>query len=375
MDRTYSHLIYLCGCGVNGIKPDEQKVREMDLESLYKTARFHSLTAITAIALESAGVQDREFRQAKEKAIRKNMLLDLEREKLCGYLEENKIWYMPLKGSILKDFYPKYGMRQMADNDILFDSHYRKTVKEYFESNHYEVVSYDKSNHDVYEKPPILNFEMHTSLFCEAHDEKWQAYYEDIKTRLEKDDDNSYGYHFSDEDFYIYITTHEYKHYSGNGTGLRSLLDCYVYLQKKSASLDWHYIEAECEKLGISGFEKQRRGLAVKTFAVSANSEISETDRRMLAYYFSSGTYGTLEHAVKVRRKKYADKTGKTSRLSYIMYRLFPNKEWYEACYPFYNRHPYFKPFFVIYRLFRRVFFGKKAILSELRVVRKSKQP
>lgn len=372
MNRTFYDLIYLCGCGANGIKPDEEKVREMDLQQLYKMAKFHSLTAITAMALESAGVRDREFCQAKEKAIRKNMLLDHEREKLCGYLEENGIWYMPLKGSILKDFYPQFGMRQMADNDILFDSRYRKTVKEYFQSNHYAVISYDKGIQDVYEKPPILNFEMHTSLFGKPHDEKWQAYYKNIKAKLKKDDDNSWGYHFSDEDFYIYITTHTYKHFSGSGTGLRSLLDCYVYLQSKSASLDWTYIETECEKLGISDFEKQSRELAFKTFAAPANEPLSEMDGQMLEHYLRSGTYGTLENSVKVKRRKYADKTGQTSKLSYMINRLFPDREWYEVNRPFYNRHPYFKPFFVLYRLFSAVFFKGKAIASELKAIRKS---
>lgn len=78
-----------------------------------------------------------------------------------------------------------------------------------------------------------------------------------------------------------------------------------------SGSLDWNYIETECEKLGIADFEKQSRELALKTFAASPNTEISEMDKRMLEYYLTSDTYGTLENAVRVRRKKYADKTGK----------------------------------------------------------------
>ena len=30
------------------------------------------------------------------------------------------IWYAPLKGILLQALYPKYGMRQMSDNDILY---------------------------------------------------------------------------------------------------------------------------------------------------------------------------------------------------------------------------------------------------------------
>jgi len=371
MNKTIDDLLYLCGCAVNGIEPDEERVRAMDLEQLYKTAKFHTLTAITAFALESVGVKDRMFSQAKEKAIRKNMSLDSERQKLCAYLEENRIWYMPLKGSILKELYPKYGMRQMADNDILFDEQCRRNVREYFESNGYKVESYAKSNHDIYTKLPVLNFEMHTSLFG-GKDEKWQNYYQNIKAKLVKNRDSSYGYHFSDEDFYIYMTVHEYKHYSNGGTGLRSFLDRYVYLHQKGELLDFAYIEAECEKLGITDFEKQSRALAQAVFSASEGMTLPEEDERMLARYSDSGTYGTLENALISRRKKYAERTGKTSKLSYAVNRLFPDKEWYGSFKPFYNSHPYLKPFYVVYRLFSRALFSWKHILSELKILRKS---
>ena len=67
MNKSFYDLIYLCGCAANGIKPDAEKVRKMDLEQLYKTAEFHSLTAITAFALESAGMKNKAFSQAKER--------------------------------------------------------------------------------------------------------------------------------------------------------------------------------------------------------------------------------------------------------------------------------------------------------------------
>ena len=44
-------------------------------------------------------------------------------------------------------------------------------------------------------------------------------YYQDVKSHLILDEGSRYGYHFSDEDFYLYMLAHEYKHFSGSGTG------------------------------------------------------------------------------------------------------------------------------------------------------------
>ena len=53
--------------------------------------------------------------------------------------------------------------------------------------------------------------------------------------------------------------THTFKHFEGGGTGIRSLLDQYVYLNKLEEALDFRYIEKQCEILGIADFEKENR--------------------------------------------------------------------------------------------------------------------
>ncbi|MGN0631114.1 MAG: nucleotidyltransferase family protein, partial [Ruminococcus sp.] len=269
------------------------------------------------------------------------------------------------KGCILKEMYPDFSMRQMADNDILFDVKYQSEIKKYFEDNGYSVISYNKGNHDVYEKPPVLNFEMHTSLFGQIHNLEWKEYYEDIKERLVKDSDNNYGYHFSDEDFYIYIITHECKHYTGSGTGLRSLLDHYVYLQSKQDSMDWEYISAECQKLGIYDFEQQSRKLSQKVFADSVN-ELSDEDKLMLEHYLKSGTYGTLEQYTQQKIENFQKQTGSTSQLKYIWHRIFPPMYIYEAFFPFFYRHKILLPVGWVYRLIRGVTARRKKVKSEL---------
>ena len=371
MNQAFYDLIYLCKCAVNGTNPSKSRLDQMNMEQLYTAAKFHTLTGITAYALESAGIQEDKFRTAKEKASRKNILLDIERKKLSSFCENNGIWYMPLKGPILKEMYPDFSMRQMADNDILFDVKYQSEIKKYFEDNGYSVISYNKGNHDVYEKHPVLNFEMHTSLFGEAHNQEWKEYYKDIKEILVKDSDNNYGYHFSDEDFYIYIITHECKHYTGSGTGLRSLLDHYVYLQVKQDSMDWAYISDECEKLGISEFEEKSRNLSQRVFRESS-AELSDEDKLMLEYYLKSGTYGTIEQYTKQKIEKFQKQTGSTSRCKYIWQRIFPPMEIYEASFPFFYRHKILLPVVWAYRLIRGVTAGRKCVKNELKCLYRS---
>ena len=370
MSKEYYDLAYLCKCAVNSTIPSKSRLEKMDMEQVYNAAKRHSLTGIAAYSLESAGVQNELFRTAKAKSARKNILLDFERKKLFSFCEKKGIWYMPLKGCILKDMYPDFSMRQMADNDILFDPEHRAEIKEYFKADGYRVVKYNQSNHDIYEKPPILNFEMHTSLFGASHNQKWTKYYKGIKDKLIKDSDNNYGYHFSDEDFYIYIVAHEYKHYINGGTGIRSLLDRYIYLKAKQETMNWSYISDECRTLEIADFEQQSRELSQKVFG-NRETELSDEEKTIFEYYLKSGTYGNLDQNIKHKMDELCKEKGSGSKigakLKYIRYRVFPPIEVYEECCPTLCRHKLLLPAAWAYRFVRGMITKRKKVHNELR--------
>ena len=90
-------MIYLTACAVNGKVPDENRIQALDLPSLFRVCQEHILTACVAYALESAGIRDHDFSQAKEKSIRKNILFDAERKKILAELERKNLVYA-LKG-------------------------------------------------------------------------------------------------------------------------------------------------------------------------------------------------------------------------------------------------------------------------------------
>lgn len=382
--RTGYELIYLTACALHGAAPDEAVTAGMELSRGYRLACAHALGAVFCMALEETAAYERaepelqrQMQDAKNKAIRKNMLLDAEREQLFAWMDAEEIWHMPLKGVLLKELYPRVGMRQMSDNDILFDAAAQYRVRDHMKARGYTAVSVGKGNHDVYKKPPVYNFEMHTALFGAAHDPLWQNYYADVKERLLRDSEASFGYHFREEDFYLYFMAHACKHYSTGGTGLRTLTDTYVYIRSK-ANLDRNYIAAEAKKLGISDFEEAVRKLAEKLFrapVLLSEAELTKEEREMLSYFLYSGTYGTTENRVKNKLEQLqrdgAPITKKTKR-KYLLRRIFPDMEWYKSYAPFCYRHRWAIPFFWVWRLMRGALVKRKRIAGELEAVKKT---
>lgn len=363
MEKTSEFLIYLMACSLQGTKPEETLLANIDMEALLRLAKAHSVSAMVCMALEqtdafqhAAETTRLKWLDAKNKAVRKNMLLDAERHQLEKEFAEHGIWYMPLKGSILKDWYPKFGMREMADNDILFDPAGRKQVREIFQNRSYKTVSFRKGNHDVYEKAPIYNFEMHVSLFNGTYKELTEQY-ENVKERLLPVDGTAYQFAFTPEDFYVFVLAHAHKHYSHSGTGIRTLADIYIVNQKLGGTMNWEYVDSELRGLGIFSYERESRELAQKLFGIAelpTKANLSEAEQQMLAYYLGASTYGTIENRTLNQMQKLQPDGGAITahtKRKYLLSRIFPGREWCKACAPTVYKYPVLLPFFWVWRL------------------------
>ena len=198
-------VIYLITCAVKDIVPDRARIDSMDLAKVYEVAVDHKLASAAGMALEKAGVRDERFVKAVALAQRNIALLDAERAVVLEKMEETGIWYMPLKGSVLKNLYPRYGMREMADNDILFDKERGDDLRQIMVGRGFTVENYDNGPHDIYLKKPVYNFEMHRTLFSATGRKDLYPYFADVKDRLVLDAGKAFGYHFTDEDFYLLV--------------------------------------------------------------------------------------------------------------------------------------------------------------------------
>lgn len=387
----------------------------------YYIAKKHNLVSLMEQAMEKMGFESdsdiwKRWLKEKNQLIYKSVLMDVEREAIQDFFEENNIWYMLLKGMVIRKYYPAPELREMADNDILFDNKYSKEVYDFMTARGYKSDDYNKGYHDEYLKPPAYNFEMHRQLVSSKERPKWYEYYKDVKSILINDANGKNQFYFSDNDFYVYFIVHTYKHFLNSGMGLRTVLDVYLYLNNLQDKLDFDYIEEQLKKLDAYDFEQTFRSLAFKMFGENAKegnaaadelqdsfdakeqdmlresfdakkqdklcgsfdakeqdkwwNSFDDKEHDMLSYILDAGTYGNLENSVahkmgytKGEKKKASDK------VKYIFRRLFPSMDTIEEFFPFFYKHKWAIPFLYIYRIGKMPFARRKKVAGELKEV------
>ena len=400
---------------------NEENSQKIYIGRIYYIAKKHNLVSIMAQAMEKLGFESdsdiwKRWLKEKNQLIYKSVLMDVEREAIQDFFEKNNIWYMLLKGMVIRKYYPAPELREMADNDILFDNKYSKEVYEFMTARGYKSDDYNKGYHDEYLKPPAYNFEMHRQLVSSKERPKWYEYYKDVKSILINDANGKNQFYFSDNDFYVYFIVHTYKHFLNSGMGLRTVLDVYLYVSNLQEKLDFDYIEEQLKKLDAYDFEQTFRSIAFKMFGKNAKEgnaaadelqdsfddkeqdmlresfdakkqdklcgsfDAKEQDKwwnsfdaqeqEMLSYILDAGTYGNLENSVahkmgytKGEKKKASDK------VKYIFRRLFPPMDTIEEFFPFFYKHKWAIPFLYIYRIGKIPFARRKKVAGELKEV------
>ena len=359
--KTAQELIYLVSCSVNEQTPDRERCAQIDAEEVFALARSHSLTVAAALALEQAAELPRDFKEEKFKAVRVLSLYEIERKKILEELESRGIRYLPLKGITLGKLYPKSIMREMSDNDILCDSERMSDVREVMEQLGYECKSFARTHHDIYTKPPVLEFEMHRELFYGKKYPDQSAYYKNIWSRSVRDAGNRFAYHMTNEDLYVFLICHLRKHYKMSGTGLRSLLDIYLFNKKRGGSLNTGYVLAELKKLDLTDFESGVRSLAQKLFT---GQPLSQGEQTELNFFVESTTHGTAENSL--ARQLDNDDSGRAKR-KYVLKRIFPDSESLRRNHPVVYKHRVLYPFWALYRPVEGVLFKRKKMFGELK--------
>ena len=324
---------------------------EFEVMGIIKFAGYHSVEKIIYSSLKSLGiVVPEEFEKLNNVLFQKSIVQDCELESINNSFNEQKICHLPLKGSILKNYYPSIEYRSMADLDFFVKKNDLKKIKNILLDLGYKLQN-EGGTHDVYIKPPFMNIEIHRNMLDVEFDN--YNYYHDIWKKVIVKKEYTLG--LSNEDFYIYNIIHAGKHFSFGGTGVKILIDIY-YLIKQFPDLNFTYINNELGKINLQVFGNCLVNLSKKIFS---KEELNDDEELLLDYILDSGTYGNLNNSSILGIIKNQDENEKRGKAKFILKRIFPSFKVLKQKYPTLEKYPFLVPYYWLKRLCA-VIFNKK---------------
>jgi len=341
---------------VEDIDSIKEKITPDILMSVYRLAKKHDLAHVVSKFVYRAKM---EIDQGLQTRLQQEEILSVYRyermkyayEEICKAFDEAEIVYIPLKGSVLRPYYPYESMRTSCDIDILIHEDDLGTAISCLEIKSYRCEK--RNYHDVsLYSPNNIHLELHFNI--QENMDNLDAVLKDAWEYAVPT--NSSQYAFSKEFFAFHIFAHMAYHFISGGCGIRSLLDIWVMEHKMGIS--YQCAKELLKKAGIYQFAAEMSKLAEQCFARNNRDAFSDS---VLKYIFKGGVYGSVENHILV------DKSKTESSVAYAFKRLFLPYKTMIVAYPILKKAPYLLPFCWIARWIEALTGGKsKQIVSEM---------
>ena len=420
----FIRLVRFGASGGEGLPPE--KPEEVSWRDILLLSEKHSLAALTYSALSRLEKKpDGETAEQWEHAYRVCVHADIQQEfaweEIKERFSEQGIKFLPLKGILLKSLYPEPAFRSMGDLDILYEEKNFEKIKTLMRESGYEYRTESAgSNHQIFFRPPVTKVELHRALLNDTS--PFAEYYKGVWRRALPTAE-PFVCRLSREDEYIFLLIHGHKHFSGAGSGVRTVLDFWLYLKRYGKELDRKYIAAELSRAqeiarqsasphaqeiacqsaspsmqetsqtaksenlrntdpetAFNPFEEAASDMIVETAAETEAplEEFEKTLEREISLWFSAenptldetgvallsdGVYGRIE---KLWERKLQEK----GKFKYFAERLFPPYKVMKQRFTLLEKLPFLLPFFWIWRLIRGAFCRRKAAAAEYRYIR-----
>jgi len=281
-------------------------------------------------------------------------------EKLFSAFEENQIDYLPVKGSNMKNLYPKPAMRTMSDADILIRMEQYERIQPIMLSLGFQPGL--ESDHELHWEGNNLFFELHKRLIP-SYDADYYAVIGDGWQYAEKTD--THRYQMTPENEYLYLFIHYTKHFRNGGIGIRQLLDLWIY-RNCHPELNWDIVLDGIRALDvISFYENTQRMLGVWF----GDQEEDAKTLFMTDFIFGSGSWGSADSrytSLALRHRSEPD-SSQNVRARIIRDIFFPPKEIMENHFPVLQNQAWLLPFAypvrwgkVLLTRFHRIHYYKK---------------
>lgn len=301
------------------------------LPELLRVASRHDVAHLLVVGLKKNELLTKEDAKLEAyilKAVYRHERMRYAYEDLCNVLEEAQIPFLPLKGSVIREYYPEPWMRTSCDIDVLVHEEDLEKAIDSLKARGY--ICGERDYHDVilHSANNVL-LELHFSI-QENMDpldgvlkEAW-AYASPT---------NGFQYAFTKEFLAFHIYAHMAHHFAAGGCGIRSLLD--IWLLEHNAGISCFDAENLLKRAKIDRFASEIRNL-VEGYFTEQNVDVLSGP--VLKFIIHGGTYGSVDNRVAIRQKK------RGGRLGYLLSRAFLPYVTLKEYYPILEKHPWLMP-------------------------------
>lgn len=309
---------------------------EEQLPGLIKEARNQDLLHLLAFGLKRSQLLpngDAELEKQIFKAAYQCERLDYECTQIWATLEAAEIPFVPLKGAVLRQYYPETWMRTSCDIDVLVrPEDLERAISCLVQSLGY--VEKERGTHDVLLfSPRGDHIELHFDLVEEGRAKGAIGTLSAVWANVIVHENSRYWYEMTDEFFYFYHIAHMAKHLEDGGCGIRPFID--IWILEHIAGADQGKREQLLEKSGLRSFAQ----VAQKLSRVWMNGEdADEVSLKLQGYILWGSVYGSADRRVALQQKN------KGGRIGYLFSRIFIPYAKLKRYYPVLEKHRWLVP-------------------------------
>ncbi len=315
------------------------------IDELLDVSARHDLIHLAVYALmqnDLLPVEHSELENHVLKAVYRYERLRYDYEALCAALEGAQIPFLPLKGSILRQYYPEAWMRTSCDIDVLVHAEDVDRAIAVL-TGEYGYTYQSKTAHDVSLGSSFgVHVELHYDLIEDGRINDAAKVLERVWDTATLAEGSSYHYKMTDEMFCFYHIVHMAKHLVEGGCGIRPFLD--LWIMKKSIGVDSDGLK---ELLRVSSLTDTYDAILRLAEAWFEDGSRDSVTLALEEYILRGGVYGSRDNKASMKASKGE------GRVRSFLNLMFLSPKDLAMLYPSLNTRPYLYPFYQVKRWFR----------------------
>lgn len=330
-----------------------------NMDKVYALAKKHDLAHLVAHAVETLDIPDCEvlvkLKNAKIKAIGRYARIDYEYARICKTLEATQIPFIPLKGSVIRQYYPAPWMRTSGDIDILVkECDLDRAVKALQMQGWTVKDGLQYQDICLYSAAGVL-LELHFNIRVkmDAADRVMDAVWQHVACNV----GTQYTYRQTDAFLLCHQVAHMAKHVLVGGCGIRPFMDIWILIQQ--AKPDEKMLQTLFRDAQLDVFLQQATALASVWFGREPHTQMT---RKLETYVLSGGVYGSVSNRVVVSQTLVGGK------FQHFLKRMFVSYEEMKRMYPVLKEKRWLLPVYQMVRWCQVLFDGRlRRAVSEMK--------